>query len=951
MYRSHSPTQSSTSASDNEEEDYNKSTFFVPPDTLNISPAQWSSRLHLLPHACNSPSHSQASRLPPEILIHILKHLHSARDLYNALLVSRAWCECSVELLWYRPSFSRLSTLVKMMRVLSRADQTFLYAQFIRRLNFLYLGSDLTDSLLSRLAQCVRLERLTLINCSAISDDGLMRVLPCCPNLVALDLTGVTEVTDKSIVALASSTKKLQGINLGGCKKLTSVAVLALAQNCPLLRRVKLSNVECITDEPVSALAKSCPLLLEIDLNNCKNITDLSVRDLWMHSTQMREMRLSHCVELTDTAFPSPPRLELTLPSVANSFLSTGTLASERLPPLRVSRPFEHLRMLDLTACSALTDEAIEGIISLAPKIRNLVLAKCTQLTDIAVENICKLGKHLHYLHLGHAGSITDRSIRSLARSCTRLRYIDLANCLLLTDMSVFELSSLQKLRRIGLVRVNNLTDQAIYALGERHATLERIHLSYCDQITVMAIHFLLQKLPKLTHLSLTGIPSFRRPELQQFCRPPPQEFNSSQRAAFCVYSGKGVMELREFLMELFSHITDENSANNDTDYDDDDDDGYDEGSQYIDDIKVTDDPEEDEDETPEAFTPHPHVVVSRGEYRTPLGQSNGTNSYALYETPRAEHFTPTVTRELVMTRERANNSIPRPSIAMPPVWLNGQSPPSATPGPSRRPRGFGQQPIIETSTSPAPSDVASNRSGGTNHSSGTAFFRSYNEAAAAQRHGVMTPDLIYAEIGHGRGAGPGPSTVLIQGHGRRVDALMSGQPHGVLSGLSPPSSSTSRPSSYTTSMADVHSQPLNHSFRLPVVDGDSPTAYAHDPHSFLVDPSNSYQHQHGTERSDHSAGWSSGHYEATSQPVPPSSTTRELHQSVQSALGGQPAFSDGRESDTRGRSVKRSLRNTLSVAEQYATSFFFGGRGSSNGGHEGTAGPANSRDSDSHGY
>lgn len=97
-----------------------------------------------------------------------------------------------------------------------------------------------------------------------------------------------------------------------------------------------------------------------------------------------------------------------------------------------------------------------------------------------------------------------------------------LADCVLLTDMSVFELSALPKLRRVGLVRVNNLTDEAIYALADRHATLERIHLSYCDQISVMAIHFLLQKLHKLTHLSLTGVPAFRQPELQQFCREPP---------------------------------------------------------------------------------------------------------------------------------------------------------------------------------------------------------------------------------------------------------------------------------------------------------------------------------------------------------------------------------------------------------------------------------------------
>lgn len=88
--------------------------------------------------------------------------------------------------------------------------------------------------------------------------------------------------------------------------------------------------------------------------------------------------------------------------------------------------------------------------------------------------------------------------------------------------MSVFELSSLPKLRRVGLVRVDNLTDESVYALADRHATLERIHLSYCDQISVMAIYFLLQKLHKLTHLSLTGVPAFRQTELQQFCRPPP---------------------------------------------------------------------------------------------------------------------------------------------------------------------------------------------------------------------------------------------------------------------------------------------------------------------------------------------------------------------------------------------------------------------------------------------
>lgn len=128
------------------------------------------------------------------------------------------------------------------------------------------------------------------------------------------------------------------------------------------------------------------------------------------------------------------------------------------------------------------------------------------------------------------------------------LHLSNLSGCPQLTDMSVFELSQLPKLRRIGLVRVRrvhlpspalflfrthalvcsfsqvtNLTDSAIHALVERPSSLERIHLSYCENISIDAVHFLLQRLGKLTHLSLTGVPAFRRPDLQKFCRQPPK--------------------------------------------------------------------------------------------------------------------------------------------------------------------------------------------------------------------------------------------------------------------------------------------------------------------------------------------------------------------------------------------------------------------------------------------
>jgi F-box and leucine-rich repeat protein GRR1 len=424
LYTHPSPSQSANSLSDGEGEDNN---LFASGELAVASPATWHSRLHHVPTTPYNPPNSPASRLPPEILINVLKLLSSPRDMHSTLLVSRSWCECSVELLWHKPTVPNVNTLIKIMQVLSRDEPTFTYAQFIRRLNFIFVGSEMTDSFFGRLAPCTRLERLTLVGCSNLSDETIARTVPSFPNLVAIDLSGVESVTDITVFALADSCRKLQGINLQNCRRVTSAGISALAGKCPLLRRVKLSGVADLTDEPVSALAIKGSLLLEIDLNGCKRLSDGAVRDVWTHSHNMREMRLSHCVELTDLAFPAPHSIRELSPGL-DPFPRSTRLPTSDPPPLRLSRPLEHLRMLDLTNCSKITDDAVEGIVASSPRLRNLVLSKCGQLTDRAVESICLLGKHLHYLHLGHASSITDRSVKTLARSCTRLRYIDLAS-------------------------------------------------------------------------------------------------------------------------------------------------------------------------------------------------------------------------------------------------------------------------------------------------------------------------------------------------------------------------------------------------------------------------------------------------------------------------------------------------------------------------------------------
>lgn len=300
-------------------------------------------------------------------------------------------------------------------------------------------------------------------------------------------------------------------------------------------------------DPAILAFAYNCPNILEIDLHHCRLIGNEPVTALISFGQSLRELRLADCELISDAAFTS-------------------------LPP---GATYEHLRILDLTSCGRLTDRAIERIIDVAPRLRNLVLAKCKNITDVAVNAISKLGKNLHYVHLGHCNHITDEAVIKLVQCCNRIRYIDLGCCVKLTDVSVTKLATLPKLKRIGLVKCNMITDESVYALSQSHrrytqvagqselgyssiiphstSSLERVHLSYCTNLTlrVSVLHLgvlkilignqsvvvLLNNCPKLTHLSLTGVHAFLRNDLEAFCRDAPTgTYDFRKLCTLCLY-------------------------------------------------------------------------------------------------------------------------------------------------------------------------------------------------------------------------------------------------------------------------------------------------------------------------------------------------------------------------------------------------------------------------------
>ncbi|KAJ7682629.1 hypothetical protein DFH06DRAFT_1161692 [Mycena polygramma] len=354
---------------------------------------------------------------------------------------------------------------------------------------------------------------------TAPTDDELAAVFSECPHLETVVLSAVPATTDRTIVLLAENAINLQGIDLSGCHEVTDIAVFELAAKSLPLQWIQLNWT-------IIALAKTCSRLTVMELCDLPLLSALSVRDIFTYSRKLRTLRLARCSLLTDKAFPAG--YEKPLPPPPTTWL-------DELPPLILRHTADNLRILDLSFITGITDAAIEGIVSHAPKIQHLRF-------------ICKLGAHLDVLMLAHVSNITDRGVVKLARACTNLRCIDVGFCRNLTDMSVFCLAELRGIRRLSLVRVHKLTDIAVFALAEHAVDLERLNLSYCDRLTLEATHLLLKRLVRLQNLSATGIPSFKRPGVHRFSDPPPEDYDGDQQAAYHVFSGDGVGGLRKFL-------------------------------------------------------------------------------------------------------------------------------------------------------------------------------------------------------------------------------------------------------------------------------------------------------------------------------------------------------------------------------------------------------------------
>lgn len=278
----------------------------------------------------------------------------------------------------------------------------------------------ITDVALLQLAQgCQSLVSINLHGCEMISDSGLSWISSWLEDLRHIDLSHCSKITNSGMRLLSEGCKNIRSIVLLNVKRIGDVGIRHLASECSRIERLDVSGLCMLSDgvnrnfalEGLQYLGNSkctstlkhlnlhaCPqvcnlsliaisnlgALESLDLSGCTKLTLNGASHIGKRCRHLVSISLASCGDCVSNALFEAMILRLIFLKTVN--VSFCKKISDR--SLKALSKCQHLQTLDLTGCTAVSDQSIlflcEGTY-ISPGMRNLLLAGCTRITDTAL--------------------------------------------------------------------------------------------------------------------------------------------------------------------------------------------------------------------------------------------------------------------------------------------------------------------------------------------------------------------------------------------------------------------------------------------------------------------------------------------------------------------------------------------------------------------------------------
>ncbi|KAF9145639.1 hypothetical protein BGX30_007763 [Mortierella sp. GBA39] len=338
-----------------------------------------------------------------------------------------------------------------------------------------------------------------------VSRDDQLRVIGTAASgfLRYANFRGCVQLSGESLRAIAEHCPNVERLDLTGCRSVSSKSIADVCMNMPLLLHLELAGLQSVNNYTLQAMAVYCRSLQVLNLAWCKQISGFGLSNLTRSCQDLRKLNVSGCGGLEDRWMPS---------SSCGDDDGGDEDDDEDDERDRTKRELEEedeeYAMEDDSDRESEVDgddEDDDGNQAKANSSSNGAAAATTSTTGSNGRSSEEgLQARLDYLGLSHCRLLTTEALRAIGHYCNRhLRRLELSGCESFGDEGLIILAqNCTRLRLLDLEDVNLLTDASLRAFGMYLPKLERLSLSYCENVTDQGIIRMLRPAPNPTTLS-----------------------------------------------------------------------------------------------------------------------------------------------------------------------------------------------------------------------------------------------------------------------------------------------------------------------------------------------------------------------------------------------------------------------------------------------------------------
>ncbi|KAL2506733.1 F-box/LRR-repeat protein 4 [Abeliophyllum distichum] len=338
---------------------------------------------------------------------------------------------------------------------------------------------------------CTQLEDLNLWSCKGLTDTGLiLLVIGCGRTLKSLGLAACAKITDASLAAIQSlsTTKACLAVAKGcpqlkslrlQCRNLTDEALQAVGKFCQFLELLALYSFQNFTDKSLCAIGKGCKKLKNLTFIDCNFLSDMGLDSIAVGCTELMHLEVNGCQNIGTSRLQSIRKI---LHKVENDALCEIGLGCK------------DLQSLNLADCSGIGDESICGIAKGCKNLKRLHISRCPEVGTKGIITVGQVCRSLTDLTLKSCNRVGDLALISV-RQCCSLLHLNVNDCNRIGDAGIIAISrGCPRLSYLDVGGLQNLGDKAMEALSEGCPLLRDLVLSHCLKITDAGLGYIAKK-------------------------------------------------------------------------------------------------------------------------------------------------------------------------------------------------------------------------------------------------------------------------------------------------------------------------------------------------------------------------------------------------------------------------------------------------------------------------